>query len=225
MKQIVRVSLPEFLKYSAMIAGIMLVVFFLNSGLSMDLPEDRSNYLIKYLFLGWGWVSMIVTTSYLPIFARQALTMGKTRREVLRALPALSAIAAISQMAACFFVGFVMRMVWGEQFQIEQVLGNLLVLFIAAGFSFALLGQLMGVLGMRFGAKGIWISMGTAIFLFLSLVFLFALVWSKQLLLMVVFFTTAPVWQIAAIAVGAVLVFGVLIQAASVALLRNFSVK
>ena len=67
--------------------------------------------------------------------------------------------------------------------------------------------------------------MGTAIFLFLSLVLLFALVWSKQLLLMVVFFTTAPVWQIAAIAVGAVLVFGALIQAASVALLRNFSVK
>lgn len=225
MKQIVRVALPDFLKYSAMIAGIMLLVFFFNTGLSMDLPEDRSNYLIKYLFLGWGWVSMIVTTSYLPIFARQALTMGKTRREVLRSLPALSAIAALSQMAACFFVGFVMRMVWGEQFPIEQVLGNLLVLFIAAGFSFALLGQLMGVLGMRFGAKGIWISMGTAILLFLSLVLMFALVWSEHLLRMVIFFTTAPVWQVVAIALGAVLLLGVVIQAASTALLRNFSVK
>lgn len=225
MKQIVRVALPDFLKYSAMMAGIMLLVFFFNTGLSMDLPEDRSNYLIKYLFLGWGWVSMIVTTSYLPIFARQALTMGKTRREVLRSLPALSAIAALSQMAACFFVGFVMRMVWGEQFPIEQVLGNLLVLFIAAGFSFALLGQLMGVLGMRFGAKGIWISMGTAILLFLSLVLMFALVWSEQLLRTVIFFTTAPVWQVVAIALGAVLLLGVVIQAASTALLRNFSVK
>lgn len=225
MKQIVRVALPDFLKYSAMMAGIMLLVFFFNTGLSMDLPEDRSNYLIKYLFLGWGWVSMIVTTSYLPIFARQALTMGKTRREVLRSLPALSAIAALSQMAACFFVGFVMRMVWGEQFPIEQVLGNLLVLFIAAGFSFALLGQLMGVLGMRFGAKGIWISMGTAILLFLSLVLMFALVWSEHLLRMVIFFTTAPVWQVVAIALGAVLLLGVVIQAASTALLRNFSVK
>lgn len=225
MKQIVRVALPDFLKYSAMIAGIMLLVFFFNTGLSMDLPEDRSNYLIKYLFLGWGWVSMIVTTSYLPIFARQALTMGKTRREVLRSLPALSAIAALSQMAACFFVGFVMRMVWGEQFPIEQVLGNLLVLFIATGFSFALLGQLMGVLGMRFGAKGIWISMGTAILLFLSLVLMFALVWSEHLLRMVIFFTTAPVWQVVAIALGAVLLLGVVIQAASTALLRNFSVK
>lgn len=225
MKQIVRVALPDFLKYSAMIAGIMLLVFFFNTGLSMDLSEDQSNYLIKYLFLGWGWVSMIVTTSYLPIFARQALTMGKTRREVLRSLPALSAIAALSQMAACFFVGFVMRMVWGEQFPIEQVLGNLLVLFIAAGFCFALLGQLMGVLGMRFGAKGIWISMGTAILLFLSLVFMFALVWSEHLLRMVIFFTTAPVWQVVAIALGAVLLLGVVIQAASTALLRNFSVK
>ena len=225
MKQIVRVALPEFLKYSAMIAGIMLLVFFFNTGLSMDLPEDRSNYLIKYLFLGWGWVSMIVTTSYLPIFARQALTMGKTRREVLRSLPALSAIAALSQMAASFFVAFVMRMVWGEQFPIEQVLGNLLVLFIAAGFFFALLGQLMGVLGMRFGAKGIWISMGTAILLFLSLVLMFALVWSEHLLRMVIFFTTAPVWQVVAIALGAVLLLGVVIQAASTALLRNFSVK
>lgn len=225
MKQIVRVALPDFLKYSAMIAGIMLLVFFFNTGLSMDLPEDRSNYLINYLFLGWGWVSMIVSTSYLPIFARQALTMGKTRREVLRSLPALSAIAALSQMAACFFVGFVMRMVWGEQFPIEQVLGNLLVLFIAAGFSFALLGQLMGVLGMRFGAKGIWISMGTAILLFLSLVLMFALVWSEQVLRTVIFFTTAPVWQVVAIALGAVLLLGVVIQAASTALLRNFSVK
>lgn len=225
MKQIVRVALPDFLKYSAMIAGIMLLVFFFNTGLSMDLPEDRSNYLINYLFLGWGWVSMIVTTSYLPIFARQALTMGKTRREVLRSLPALSAIAALSQMAACFFVGFVMRMVWGEQFPIEQVLGNLLVLFIAAVFSFALLGQLMGVLGMRFGAKGIWISMGTAILLFLSLVLMFALVWSEQVLRTVIFFTTAPVWQVVAIALGAVLLLGVVIQAASTALLRNFSVK
>lgn len=141
MKQIVRVALPDFLKYSAMIAGIMLLVFFFNTGLSMDLPEDRSNYLIRYLFWGWGWVSMIVTTSYLPVFARQALTMGKTRREVLRSLPALSAIAALSQMAASFFVGFVMRMVWGEQFPIEQVLGNPLVLFIAADFPLPCLGS------------------------------------------------------------------------------------
>lgn len=225
MKQIVRVALPDFLKYSAMIAGIMLLVYFFNTGLSMDLSEDRSNYLIKYLFWGWGWVSMIVTTSYLPVFARQALTMGKTRREVLRSLPALSAIAALSQMAASFFVGFVMRMVWGEQFPIEQMLGNPLVLFIAAGFSFALLGQLMGVLGMRFGAKGIWISMGTAILLFLSLVLAFVFAWSEQLLRTVIFFTTAPVWQVVAIAVGAVLLLGVVIQAASTALLRNFSVK
>lgn len=225
MKQIVRVALPEFLKYSAMMVGLMLVVFFLNTGLSMDLPEDRSNYLVKYLFLGWGWVSMILTISYLPIFARQALTMGKTRREVLRSLPVLSAIAALSQMAACFAVGFVMRMIWGTQFPIEQALGNLLVLFIAAEFAFALLGQLMGVLGMRFGAKGIWICMGTAMLLFLSLVLAFVFAWSEQLLRMVIFFTTAPVWQVAATAVGAVLVLGVVIQIVSTALLRNFSVK
>lgn len=225
MKQIVRVSLPEFLKYSVMMAGIMLVVFLFNTGLSLDLPEDRSNYLINYLFLGWGWVSMIITTSYLPIFARQALTMGKTRREVLRSLPALSAIAALSQMAACFFVGLVMRLVWGEQFPLEQVLGNLLVLFIAAGFAFALLGQLMGVLGMRFGAKGIWISMGTIIVLFLSLVLAFAFLWSQQLLETVIFFTTGELWKVIAVSVGAVVVLGVVIQAASIALLRKFSVK
>lgn len=225
MKQIVRVSLPEFLKYSVMMAGIMLIVFFFNTGLSMNLSEQRSDYLVKYLFLGWGWVPWIITTSYLPIFARQALTMGKTRREVLRSLPVMSAVASLSQMLSCFLVGLVMRIIWGAQFPIEQVLGTPLVLFIAVGFAFAFLGQIMGVLGMRFGAKGIWISMGVAIFLFLSLVLAFVFLWSEQLLRMVEFFTAANVWQVAAAGVGAVVVVGMIAQTVSTVLLRNFSVK
>ena len=68
MKQIVRVALPDFLKYSAMIAGIMLLVFFFNTGLSMDLPEDRSNYLIKYLFLAHFWPTSSRDIDYLFYF-------------------------------------------------------------------------------------------------------------------------------------------------------------
>lgn len=225
MKQIVRVSLTEFLKYSGIMAGIMLIVFLFNTGLSMDLSKERSDYLVKYLFLGWGWVSMVITVSYLPIFARQALTMGKTRRQVLHALPAMSVIAALAQMIACFLVGLVMRIIWGAQFPIEQVLGAPIVLFVTVELCFAFLGQIMGVLGMRFGAKGIWISMGAAAVLGISLVLAFVFLWPQQAMTIVIFFLTGSVWQVAAVGAGIVVVMGIVAQAVATLLLRNFSVK
>ncbi len=142
--------------YRLALPAMLVVVLFVTycnimGGGPRDVVSYASGMLSSYL------VMLPFTINLLSINAtvQFSLSMGQTRRGLTAELPVLNLVFTALMDVICFGGGLVLlRMVLGQW---TLSLQGLAVLMLVGGWALGALGQLIGLLGMRFGWKG-WVG-------------------------------------------------------------------
>ncbi len=208
----------------AMVAAIFLISLINLTGTRAK--EGLVSYIISTSVVYMVLIPLILSVLQTPQTVRFALTMGQTRRSLCAELPCVTlAFTLFLDTGLCAAFAVQCRLFLG-QWVPGVFVPAVFVLFVAASIAFSALGQLVGLLGHRFGGRG-WLG---------GLVGLLALIvaaglavafapYSVQQGMVLLFFDPARTWAaVGASVLGALVVCGA-VQAASWLILRRICVK
>ena len=214
--------------YRWAVPGMMAVIFFISliNLTGSRAREGMTGYIISMGIVYLTLIPFLLSFIQTPQTVRFALTMGQTRRSLWAELPCITLALALFADAGMCAVFVVQCRIFLGQWLPDAFVPALFALLVAAGVALASLGQLVGLLGYRFGGWG-WVS-GFAVLLVIIAAAVLGVVLaphSAQLSLVLLFFEpTRAAAAVGASARGALAVCGA-VQAASWLLLRRIGVK
>lgn len=214
--------------YRWAVPGMAAVVFLISliNLTGSHAREAMTGYITSMGILYLTLVPFLFSVLQTPQTVRFALTMGQTRRSLWAELPCITLGLALFADAGMCAVFAVQCRIFLGQWLPDAFVPALFVLLVAASVAFTSLGQLLGLVGHRFGGWG-WVC-GSAALLVMIAAAVLGVVFaprSVQLGLVLLFFEPARAAAAAgASALGALAVCGA-VQAASWLLLRHICVK
>lgn len=205
--------------------GVIFLIMLINLAGSRT-KEGMTGYITSMGVMYMTLIPFLLSAMQMPQTVRFALTMGQTRRRLWAEMPCVTiAMTLFMDAGMCAMFALQCRIFLGQWLP-DAFVPALFALLVAAGFALTALGQLLGLLGYRFGGRG-WLGGIVGVLALITAVVL-ALVFSPrpvQMNIVMLFFEPAKTRvAVAASALGALAVCGVA-QGANWLLLRRICVK
>ena len=213
--------------YRWAVPGMMAVVFLISliNLTGSRAREGMTGYITSMGIMYLTLIPFLLSALQMPQTVRFSLTMGQTRRGLWAELPCITlALALFMDAGMCAVFAAQCRIFLGQWLP-DVFVPALFALLVAASIALTSLGQLVGLMGHRFGGWG-WVC-GFAALLVIIAAAVLGVVFaprSVQLSLVLLFFEPARAAAAAgASALGALAVCGA-VQAVSLLLLRRICV-
>lgn len=207
------------------IMGIIFLVTLINLTGSRT-REGMTGYITSIGIMYLTLLPFLLSAVQTPQTVRFALTMGQTRRRLWAELPCVTvALTLFMDAGMCATFSLQCRIFLGQWLP-DAFVPALFALLVAASFALTALGQLLGLLGHRFGGRG-WLGGIVGVLALITaavLAFVFAPLPVQMNFVMLFFEPNQTLAAMAASALGALAVCGA-VQGASWLLLRRICVK
>ncbi len=205
--------------------GIIFLVMLINLTGSRT-REGMTGYISSMGIMYLTLLPFLFSAMQTPSTVRFALTMGQTRRRLWVEMPCVTvALTLFMDIGMCAMFALQCRIFLGQWLP-DAFVPALLALLVAASFSFTALGQLLGLLGHRFGGRG-WLGGIVGVLALITavvLAFVFAPLPVQMNFVRLFFEPNQTLAAVVASALGALAVCGA-VQGASWLLLRRICVK
>ena len=205
--------------------GIVFLLMLINLTGSRT-REGMTRYISSMGIMYLTLLPFLFSAVQTPSTVRFALTMGQTRRRLWVEMPCVTvALTLFIDIGICAIFALQCRIFLGQWLP-DAFVPALLALLMAASFSFTALGQLLGLLGHRFGGRG-WLGGIVGVLALITavvLAFVFAPLPVQMNFVRLFFEPKQTLAAVVASALGALAVCGA-VQGASWLLLRRICVK